>query len=215
MVPMVGATIAGAILVLATLTQGLTAALITTRADYLASAEVFDLVVAVPKIGPVQGSPAPHRRPHQSERPAALGRVVTATITLVCVLIVYDGWAKLRVVDVVPIILGPIIAIFTSHVFSTTLVLQVKLSRRPTRSEWLANARLESRFFLLAVPPLALLLLLDLATVSIADSVRVVIWMEALSLLPCGFKSRPGIARLSGSSRSGGVAGSAGAGRSR
>jgi hypothetical protein len=117
-----------------------------------------------------------------TERPAVLGRVVTATITLVCVLIVYDGWANLRVVDVVLIILGPIIAIFTSHVFSTTLVLQVKLGRRPTRSEWFANARFESRFLLLAIPPLALLLLLDLATVSVQDSVQVVIWMEALSL---------------------------------
>jgi hypothetical protein len=116
------------------------------------------------------------------ERPAAIGRVVTATITLVCVLIVYDGWAKLRVVDVVLIILGPIIAIFISHVFSTTLVLQVELGRRPTRSEWFANARFESRFLLLAVPPLTLLLLLDLAAVSIQDSVRAVIWMEALSL---------------------------------
>ena len=117
-----------------------------------------------------------------TERPAAIGRVVTATITLVCVLIVYDGWAKLRVVDVVLIILGPIIAIFTSHVFSTTLVLQVELNRRPTRSEWFVNARSESRFLLLAVPPLVLLLLLDLATVSVPDSVRAVIWMEALSL---------------------------------
>jgi uncharacterized membrane protein len=117
-----------------------------------------------------------------TERPAVLGRVVTATITPVCVLIVYDGWANLRVVDVVLIILGPIIAIFTSHVFSTTLVLQVKLGRRPTRSEWFANSRFESRFLLLAVPPLALLLLLDLATVSVQDSVQVVIWMEALSL---------------------------------
>jgi hypothetical protein len=67
-------------------------------------------------------------------------------------------------------------------VFSTTLVLQVELGRRPTRSEWLANARSESRFLLLAVPPLALLLLLDLATVSLHDSVRIVIWVEALSL---------------------------------
>jgi hypothetical protein len=116
------------------------------------------------------------------ERPAAIGRVVTATITLVCVLIVYDGWAKLRLVDVVLIILGPIVAIYTSHVFSTTLVLQVELGRRPSRSEWFANARFEARFLLLAVPPLVLLLVLDLATVSIVDSARAVIWMEALSL---------------------------------
>ncbi len=117
-----------------------------------------------------------------SDRPAAIGRVVTATITLVCVLIVYDGWAKLRLVDVVLIILGPIVAIYTSHVFSTTLVLQVELGRRPSRSEWFANARFEARFLLLAVPALVLLIVLDLATVSIVDSVRAVIWMEALSL---------------------------------
>lgn len=117
-----------------------------------------------------------------SARPAAIGRIVTATITLVCVLIVYDGWAKLRALDVVLIILGPVIAIFTSHVFSTTLVLQIELGRRPTRSEWLANARAESRFLLLAVPPLALLLALTVATVSLPNSVRAVIWMETLSL---------------------------------
>lgn len=84
--------------------------------------------------------------------------------------------------DVVLIILGPIIAIFTSHVFSTTLVLQVELGRRPNRSEWLANALFEARFLFLAVPPLALLFLLTPATVSLEHSVRVVIWMETLSL---------------------------------
>jgi hypothetical protein len=115
-------------------------------------------------------------------RPGTIGRVVTATITLVCVLVVYDGWAQLRFVDVVLIILGPIIAIFTSHVFSTTLVLQVELGRRPTRNEWFANARFQSRFLLLAVPPLALLLLLYLASVSLQDAVRIVIWVETLSL---------------------------------
>lgn len=115
-------------------------------------------------------------------RPPAIGRVVTATITLVCVLIVYDGWAKLRLLDVVLIILGPIIAVFTSHVFSTTLVMQLELGRRPTRSEWLANTWSESRYLLLALPPLALLLILTLATVSLENSVRAVIWMETLSL---------------------------------
>jgi hypothetical protein len=115
-------------------------------------------------------------------RPPAIGRIVTATITLVCVLIVYDGWTKLRLLDVVLIIVGPIIAVFTSHVFSTTLVLQVELGRRPTRREWLANACFESRYLLLATPPLGLLLVLNLATVSLYDSVRAVIWMETLSL---------------------------------
>jgi hypothetical protein len=114
--------------------------------------------------------------------PAAIGRVVTATITIACVLIVYDGWASLRFLDVVLIIVGPVVAIFTSHVFSTTLVKQVELGRRPTRSEWFTNLWFESRFLLLAVPPIALLAVLRLATVSLEDSVRVVIFAESLSL---------------------------------
>ena len=117
-----------------------------------------------------------------TSKPAVIGRVVTATITLVCVLIVYDGWAKLRFLDVVLIILGPILAIFTSHVFSTTLVKEVELGRRPTRSEWFSTVRFELRLLLLAIPPLAILVLLKLAGVPLQDAVRVVIWVEALSL---------------------------------
>lgn len=38
------------------------------------------------------------------------------------------------------------------------------------------------RFLLLAVPPLAVLLILELANVALTDTIRVVIWLEALSL---------------------------------
>jgi hypothetical protein len=117
-----------------------------------------------------------------TSRPPVIGRIVTATITLVCVLIVYDGWAALELVDVVLIVLGPVIAIFTSHLFSSSLVQQIELGRRPTIHEWLTSARFESRFLLLAVPPLGVLLVLQLANVTLTDSVQVVIWLEALSL---------------------------------
>jgi hypothetical protein len=115
-------------------------------------------------------------------RPPVIGRIVTATITLVCVLIVYDGWAALKLFDVVLVVVAPIIAIFTSHIFSTSLVQQVELGRRPTMQEWLANARFESRFLLLAVPPLGVLLVLRGVNVALTDAVQVVIWLEALSL---------------------------------
>jgi hypothetical protein len=117
-----------------------------------------------------------------TSRPPVIGRIVTATITLVCVLIVYDGWAALKLLDVVLIVVAPIIAIFTSHIFSSSLVQQVELGRRPTMQEWLANARFESRFLLLAVPPLGVLLVLRGASVTLTDAVQVVIWLEALSL---------------------------------
>jgi hypothetical protein len=51
-------------------------------------------------------------------------------ITLVCVLIVYNGWANVRYRDVVGIIVGPIIAMFVTHVFSASLAQHVALERR-------------------------------------------------------------------------------------
>ena len=115
-------------------------------------------------------------------KPSVIGRIVTATITLVTVLIVYDGWATLKFFDVFLIVLGPIIAVVTSHVFSNSLVQQVDLGRRPTMREWLAVVRFESRFLLLAIPPLAILSVLRLANVALTDAVQVLIWLEAISL---------------------------------
>ena len=115
-------------------------------------------------------------------KPPVVGRIVTATVALVCLLIVYDGWAALNLIDVVLVIVGPVIAICTTHVFSGSLVQLVELRRRPTMQEWLVTARYELRFLLLAVPPLALLLVLDLANAALTDAIRVVIWLEALSL---------------------------------
>jgi hypothetical protein len=117
-----------------------------------------------------------------ASKPPLIGRIVTATIAVVCLLIVYDGWAALKPVDVVVVIVGPIVAICTTHIFSGTLVQLVELGRRPTTKEWLAEARFELRFLLLAVPPLVVLLVLHLASVALADAIRVVIWLEALSL---------------------------------
>jgi hypothetical protein len=48
--------------------------------------------------------------------------------------------------------------------------------------EWLVTARFELRFLLLAVPPLAVLLVLHLTNVALTDAIRVVILLEALSL---------------------------------
>jgi hypothetical protein len=117
-----------------------------------------------------------------ASKPAVVGRIVTATVTLFCVLIVYDGWAALKLSSVVVVIVGPVVAICTTHVFSGSLVQLVELGRPPTTQEWLVTARFELRFLLLAVPPLAVLLVLQLANVALTDAVRVVIWLEALSL---------------------------------
>ncbi len=115
-------------------------------------------------------------------RPMIVGRVVTATITLVCVLIVYDGWSNLRLRDAVSIVVAPVIAIFLSHVFSAILVEHMELGRALHGREFLAIVGFESRFLLLAAPPVAILVVLDLAGVSLNDAIGVVIRLEALSL---------------------------------
>jgi hypothetical protein len=117
-----------------------------------------------------------------SSMPVVIGRVVTATISLICVLIVYDGWADLRLKDVVLIVVGPVLAVWVSHVFAASLVRHVELGRRLTWHEWIDTVGFESRFLLLAVPPVALLVVLNFFGVSLSDAVRTVIWLEALSL---------------------------------
>ena len=101
---------------------------------------------------------------------------------MVSLLVVYDGWSALKASDVVVVIVGPVVAICTTHVFSSSLVQLVALGRPPRTEEWLATARFELRFLLLAVPPLAVLLGLQLANVALTYTIRIIIWLEALSL---------------------------------
>ena len=80
--------------------------------------------------------------------PIIVGRVVTATIALTCVLIIYDGWTELRLRDVIYVIVAPVLAIFITHVFSASVALEMELGRRPTRREWITTVRFESGFLL-------------------------------------------------------------------
>ncbi len=115
-------------------------------------------------------------------RSVVIDRVIYTTITLTCVLIVYDGWTNLKLGDVAWIIVGPVLAMYVSHVFSAGVAQHVELKRPATRAEWIKITRGESVFLLLAVPPLVLLLGLHLAGVSLSASIRIIIWIEGLSI---------------------------------
>jgi hypothetical protein len=115
-------------------------------------------------------------------RPALIDRFVYTTITVMCVLVVYDGWAVLDPYQVVGVIVGPILAMFVSHIFSAGLAQHSELRRRLTANEWRATACGEARFLLLALPPLALLALCALLGVSTTHAIQAIIWMGALSL---------------------------------
>lgn len=97
-------------------------------------------------------------------------------------LVIYDGWANLRVLGAVAVILGPLVAMVIAHLFAASLAAYADLRRRSTTRELLQIARREARFLLVCVPQIALLLALKLAGVSLNGSVRVVIWTSAASL---------------------------------
>ncbi len=120
-------------------------------------------------------------------RPVYLDRAVYTTITLMTVLIAYDGWESLTFWAAAGVILGPVLAMFVSHVFSASLARQAELHERPGRSEKIKIVRTELRFLLLAAPALTLLISLTVAGVSLSSSIQVIIFLEGTSLGFWGF----------------------------
>ena len=111
-----------------------------------------------------------------------MDRVIYTTITLLTVLIIYDGWEQLRFWDVVTVIVGPILAIFMGHVFGAALGTRVALGRALTRHERRAVFVEECRFLLVAVPPLAILVVLTIVGVSYTRIIQVIVLTGVLSL---------------------------------
>jgi hypothetical protein len=109
-------------------------------------------------------------------------RVIYTTITLLCVLIIYDGWEQLQFWDVVAVIVGPSVAIFLGHVFGAGLGTRVALGRKLSRRERRAVFVEECRFLLVPVPPLAILVVLAIAGVSYTRIIQVIVLTGVLSL---------------------------------
>ena len=120
--------------------------------------------------------------PHIGSWPIRVDRVVYTTITLMAALMIYDGWTQLTLSGVVAVIVGPVIAIFMSHVFAAALAHRVTLGKPLSRGERRAVLVKESRFLLIAVPPLVLLMLLAAAGVSYNRAISVIIGVGVLSL---------------------------------
>jgi hypothetical protein len=117
-----------------------------------------------------------------ARRPVAINRAVVGTITVTSVLIVYDGWASRKLLEVVAIIIGPVLAMFIAHVFAGALAAYSARGRRFSTSALLNVVRAELGWLWLAVPPTALLLFLSAIGVALGDSIRVIIWLSAGSL---------------------------------
>jgi len=111
-----------------------------------------------------------------------IDRVVYGTITMMCVLIVYDGWSKVDLVEVIGVMAGPIVAMFLAHVFAALIAKQASVDSTLDVAECLDTTRRESRFLLLAVPPAALTTILSVAGVSLTTCIQIVLWAGVSSL---------------------------------
>ena len=120
--------------------------------------------------------------PHLGSWPVRVDRVVYTTITLTAVLMIYDGWDTLTLTGVIAVIIGPVLAIFMSHVFAAALAHRVTTGRPLSRRERRAVLVKESRFGLIVVPPLLLLLVLAAAGLSYSRAVQAIVIVGALSL---------------------------------
>lgn len=114
--------------------------------------------------------------------PARVERVAVMTITLMSALIIYDGWQHLRFIDVAAVIIGPVVAVFTSHVFSGWIARRLELGRALRRPERVALLTREARFLLVAVPPMVLLVTMSLFGVPYARTIQVIILAGVASL---------------------------------
>ena len=112
-----------------------------------------------------------------------IDRLIYTTITLMSVLIIYDGWSDVSFAALVGVIAGPVVAMFLSHVFSSTLAHEVAQGRALSARERMAIGRTESRFLLMAVPPLLLAGLLMLLGVELSTAIR---WIVAAGVVSLG-----------------------------
>lgn len=115
-------------------------------------------------------------------QPVDVDRVIYATITLMSVLIIYDGWQQLRFLTVVGVIVGPVLAMFLAHVFSASLAQQLSLGKPVTMAGRMKIVRSESRFLLLCAPPVLLVGVLVPLGVSMSEAIRSVLALGTVSL---------------------------------
>ena len=122
------------------------------------------------------------RSTDRMNRHVDVDRIVYATITLMSVLIIYDGWSSLKLLQLAGVVVGPVFAMFLGHSFSAAIARQVGEGRALTNSERIAILRSEAPFLLLCVPPIVLSVVLHLFGVSLTATINIVVWVGIASL---------------------------------
>jgi hypothetical protein len=141
-----------------------------------------------------------------------LERVVYATVVLMSVLAVYDGWAELATfVGVALVILAPLVALGAAHLFAEAMEEHYRRQRPLTGAEWRHLATEQLRILVAAVPPLLVLAVGWVSPLDPRGTIEVLLWTGVATLVFLSLVAgrRAGIRgwRLAVAGLSGGVVG--------
>lgn len=113
-----------------------------------------------------------------------LDRLVYATVVLMSVLAVYDGWQGLATfLGVLGVILGPLVALALAHLFAEVLHAHAELRRPLTRPEWWELTVDQAPWFVAALPPLVVLGIGWLSPLDVLSTIRVLLWTAVATLV--------------------------------
>lgn len=115
---------------------------------------------------------------------ASIERLVYATVVLMSVLVVYDGWADLTTyAGVAGVIVGPILALAVAHLFSEVFELHFRHQRPLTAAEWRRLVADQLHLMLAAVPPLVVLGIGWLSPLDERGTISVLLWTGMATLM--------------------------------
>jgi hypothetical protein len=113
-----------------------------------------------------------------------LERVVYATVVLMSVLAVYDGWAELTsFLGVAIVIVAPLVALAVAHLFSEVIEEIYHRQRPLTGAEWRRLSLGQLRILVAAVPPLVMLGIGWLSPLDERRTIAVVLWTGVVTLV--------------------------------
>ena len=118
------------------------------------------------------------------DRHFSIERVSYATVVLMSVLVVYDGWQDLATfVGVAAVIIAPILALGLAHFFSGGLQAYAELQRPPTAAEWRSHGLDQVEIVLAAVPSLVVLGVGWLSPLDTRSTISLILWTGVATLI--------------------------------
>jgi hypothetical protein len=114
----------------------------------------------------------------------SLERLTYATIVLMSVLVVYDGWQQLATFAGVAIVtVSPIIALAAAHLFSEAISKHAEQQRPLTRPEWREVTLAQLSFLLATIPPLLILGIGWVGPLNPRSTISVLLWTGVVTLV--------------------------------